>query len=297
MQSTARVDFGSTGDYELPSLPPCLSSLTPLQPEAVVDLEAVRHDPAYIPLVVVDDDDDSYGHDRGTSTSIRAPCPPLASPGLSLPAFADALVKKEVVDWSSRGTSQLGSHNIASRSSFSFSPVNNGNGISQAPWTPALASSSSTPPSAANVQVKQEAVDWSWNTSMQRGKNPITNSSTMMPQPYSSTNKDLTVFGSKRNLLPSLQGTGRGSVGAAGGSIGGRRGNSSKLYREYCASDPFVVDFADGLFTQSDITKIAVDKELSSIVLTEPKRVRRYSSILANYLSPCIFFQTYDHQK
>jgi hypothetical protein len=273
-----------------------------LQPEAVVDLEAVRPDPAYIPLVVVDDDDENSGNEvvpfvdlegLGDGLNSSGHYPPRASPVLSLPvpASADARVKKEVVDWSSSGTSQLGNHNIASGSSFPFSPINNGNGINQAPHTPVLASSSSTPHPAANVDVKTEA-DWSWNTSMQRGKNIVSSggsSSTSMPQPYTSANKALTVFGSKPNPLPSL-GTGRGS-------IGGRRGNSSQLYREYCATDPFVVDFADGLFTQSDITKIAMNKELSSIVLTEPKRVRRYSSILANYLSPCIFFQTCDHQK
>ncbi|KAK1630084.1 hypothetical protein QYE76_004510 [Lolium multiflorum] len=307
-QTMASVDFGSTEEFDLEALngdfgstmasvdfgwaeeplPPSLNGLALPQAGMGEDLEALLTDPVYIPLVDVDDLDD-YGNNvvpfvdlvgpdeglnfsgHGMGTSTQAPSPSLASLAMSL-ASADAYVKKEVMEWSSWATSQMGNNTIAGGSSYPYSSANTGNGITQAPWTPALQTSTgSIPPCAAKFEVKEEAEDRSWHVSTQLGKNTITSGG-------SSSSKGLMVFETKPNILPSL-GTGLGS-GAAGSSRRGRgrpRGNTSK-YKDNTNS-PFVEGFANGKFTQEDITTIMADKGLQKILLENPKKVR---SMLSN---------------
>jgi hypothetical protein len=312
----ASVDFGSTEQFELEALigdfgstmgsvdfgwaeeplPPFLNGLALPQAGMGEDLQALLTDPLYIPFVDVDDLDD-YGNnvvpfmdlegpDEGFSfsghamagTSTQAPSPSLASSAMSL-ASAEAYVKKEVMEWSSWATSQMGNNTIAGGASYPYSSVNTGNGITQAPWTPVLQTSTgSIPPCAANVKVKEEADDKSWHVSAQLGKNTITSGGSSSSKP---------------NILPSL-GTGSGS-GTAGSSRRGRgrpRGNTSK-YKDNTNS-PFVEDFADGKFTQEDITTIMADKGLQKKVLENPTKVRRYNTIL-----PLSYLLSYipDHHK
>ncbi|KAM0907055.1 hypothetical protein ACQ4PT_016387 [Festuca glaucescens] len=310
-QTMASVDFGSTEEYGLEALngdfgstmasvdfgwteeplPPSLNGLALPQAGTGENLEALLTDQMYIPVLDVDDVDD-YGNNvvpfvdlegpgdglnfsgHGMGTSTQAPCPSLASSSMSL-ASADAFVKKEVMEWSSWATSQMGNNTIAGGASYPYSSVNTGNGITQAPWTPVLQTSTgSIPPREAKVEVKEEAEDRSWHTSTQRGKNTITSGG-------SSSTQGLMVFESKPNILPSL-GTGSGS-GAAGSSSRGRgrprgRGGNISKYKDNTNS-PLVEDFADGLFTQEDVTTIMADKGLQDKVFENPKRVR---SILKN---------------
>lgn len=71
------------------------------------------------------------------------------------------------------------------------------------------------------------------------------------------------------------------SLGCGGSCAGSRHhhpwsGHTSSRKFENVASDPLVVDFADGSFIESEIKKITWEKRLTEIVLTTHKSVRRY---------------------
>ena len=79
----------------------------------------------------------------------------------------------------------------------------------------------------------------------------------------------------QKPMLPPLPSPGPGWGGSgAGSSSRGRPRNKDD------ADAPLVAGFADGLFTQDEITTIMGEKTLSEIVLTNPKGVRRYIYII-----------------
>ena len=69
---------------------------------------------------------------------------------------------------------------------------------------------------------------------------------------------------------------GWGGPGAGSSSHRPWNGNTKSRRFENDASDPLVVDFTDGSFTESEIKKITGEKHLAEIVHRNPKKVRRY---------------------
>nr|XP_020158399.1 transcription factor HY5-like [Aegilops tauschii subsp. strangulata] len=182
---------------------------------------------------------DSSG-DIGNNNNRRVHCPPLAWSLLPIPG--DARMKNEPLDWSF----PLGRHPSSStwmpRPYFS----SNANGI-QAACPPVPLTFSSLP---ALSQLGTNTGSGSSMTWMQKQKEPI--------------------FVESKPMLPRLPspGPGWGGSGAGSSSHGQPRNKDDD-------DAPLVAGFADGLFTQDEITTIKGEKTLAEIVLANPKGVRR----------------------